>query len=469
MKSIPWLSLLLAPAVVLAAADPLPEFRHTAEIALEGRGAFYALELPEAFYRGVARSDLGDLRVLNGAGEVVPHALLRAPSTERRASAPLATPLLPLYGPPGAAGEQLALRLERRRDGSVKAFVASRSSRATPGQLLGYVIDASAATLPLRALRFDWPAGAEGSTLEVRVEASDDLQSWRGVGEGRLLVLRQGELVLERREVALTPTKAKYFRVLWRSAPEGFALTAVAALTVDESSQAKRMWTEVAGIATGKPGEYAFELPAGLSVDRLRFALPQENTVVAATVLLQERPGAAARVLKTATLYRMQHQGEHLTNPELEVPPTLAPRWLLQVDARGGGLGSGAPVMQAGWLPQRLVFVARGEPPFRAVFGSAEARSSAQAVQTIVPGYKSDEPLTAFAARLGEIRSVEPRVKSAAEVVQDYFARMDEKKLWLWLSLLAAVAVILAMGWRLTRQLPHAGDALPPRPPHEMR
>jgi hypothetical protein len=53
--------------------------------------------------------------------------------------------------------------------------------------------------------------------------------------------------------------------------------------------------------------------------------------------------------------------------------------------------------------------------------------------------------------------------------VRGYFEQMDRKKLWLWGSLLLAVLVIVAMAWRLTREMPPPGAPREPRPPGEMR
>ncbi len=461
--------LILAPACALAAPETLPDFRHAADLVLEGRGAFHALELPEAIYRGAERSDLGDLRVLNGAGEVVPHALLRAPATERKPGEAVALPMFPIVGPAGRPLEELAMRVERRPDGTLSAVVAPGARRDAGRRLLGYVIDATAVAVPLRELRFAWPDVAEGETLDLRVEASDDLQSWRGVGSGKLVVLRQGELLLERRGVEITPSKAKYLRVTWRAAREDLAFQRVTAVQVDAVADAARAWHRAAGAPGEKPGEFVFALPPALLVDRVRVELPQENALAGASILLQDRPGGPARVLVSTVLYRLQHQGEALVNPDLDVAPTAARRWVLRVDTRGGGLGSGVPVLVAGYRPHRLVFVARGEGPFRVAFGDAQAQPTAMPVETLVPGYAVDRPLPALRAQLGPITTRERPAPGTLESLRAYVARMDARKLWLWGALLLAVLVIVGMGWRLARQLPRPGERRESPPPYENR
>jgi uncharacterized protein DUF3999 len=453
---------LFAASAALAQPARAPEFARSAELALEGKGAIYSLDLPVEVYRGVERRDLGDLRVQNGAAEFVPHALVRPAASERKPVPSVTLPYFPLLGAPGRPVEDMALRVERRPDGTVKAVVSTGERGAAPRRTVAYLIDASAATAALRELRFDWQPEPEGTSLDLRIEASDDLRSWRSAGSGVLIQLRHGDALLERRAIELAPVKAKYFRISWRGQGE-WKLTGITALPVDAMAESPRAWLRVQGAAGLKPGEYAFELPVSLPVDRLRFELPQENTVASSIVVAQPRPGGPERVVASSVLYRMEHRGQKLVNPDLEIAATAEPRWVLRVDPRGGGLGGGMPVLHAGYVPHRLVFVARGEPPFRAQFGNKEAVPAALAVQTLVPGYAADKEIPALAARLGEVRTHEIVKPTAAEAARSYAGQMDEKKVWLWSALVLAVLVIVGMAFKLTRQLPAPGER--PKPP----
>lgn len=462
MKSLYPLLLLAVAASASAQQRRPPEFSRSAEFTLEGKGAIYSLDLPVDVYKGLERRDLGDLRVQNAAAEFVPHALLRPASSERKPVPALAMPFFPLLGAPGRPVEDMNLRVERRPDGTVKAILSTGERSAAARRTVAYVIDASAADTTLRELRFEWQPEPEGTSLEVRVEASDDLRAWRSVGSGALILLRHGEAVLERRSIGIAPTKAKYFRVSWRPSQDQLKLAGIAASPVDTVAEAPRAWLRVEASAGAKPGEYVFELPPSLPVDRLRFDLPQENTVASSTVVIQSRAGAPERHLASFVLYRMEHRGQKLLNPDLEIASVAEPRWVLRVDARGGGLGSGMPVLHAGYVPHRLVFVARGEPPFRALFGNKEAPPAALAVHTIVPGYAADKPIPALASKLGDVRTREIVKPTGVEAARSYAEQLDEKKLWLWGSLILAVLVIVGMALKLTRQMPAPGE--PPRP-----
>src|SRR5262249_653148 len=160
--------------------------------------------------------------------------------------------------------EETGLRAERRPDGTVTAILTPGEKRVAESRVLGYLIDLSAAKEAVKELAFSWPAGPEGTSLDARVEASDDLRASRTLASGPLIVLRRDETVLERRVLELPSVRAKYLRLSWRPVQEDPKLTGVEARFADASTDAARTWTRFAAAAGEKPGEYLFELPLGL-------------------------------------------------------------------------------------------------------------------------------------------------------------------------------------------------------------
>src|SRR4029450_2227124 len=112
------LLLLLASSSALAAERP-EEFAYGMPIQADGQVALYEIEIPALVYRGVTRSDLGDMRVFNGQGEVGPHAL--RPGAVRKTEGVRAVRLcaFPMYGDASDKLEDLNVRLERRSDGPI--------------------------------------------------------------------------------------------------------------------------------------------------------------------------------------------------------------------------------------------------------------------------------------------------------------------------------------------------------------
>ena len=65
---------LLMPLICAAAEQP-GDFAYGVPIRADGKEALYEVDVPGSLYRGVMRRDLGDVRVFNGQGELVPLAL----------------------------------------------------------------------------------------------------------------------------------------------------------------------------------------------------------------------------------------------------------------------------------------------------------------------------------------------------------------------------------------------------------
>ena len=61
-------------AALVQAAEKPTDYAYGLKIEASGSEALYDVTLPPAVYQGVTRRDLGDVRVFNGADEVVPYA-----------------------------------------------------------------------------------------------------------------------------------------------------------------------------------------------------------------------------------------------------------------------------------------------------------------------------------------------------------------------------------------------------------
>src|SRR5205814_10438373 len=93
----------------------------------------------------------------------------------------------------------------------------------------------------------------------ARVEASDDLKSWRTLVSGASLVyLAQGQARLQHDQIQIPPTKSRYFRItLGSNAPllAGLQMEAPAL-----RPEPKRQSVRVAGHPGPKPGEMEFDV-----------------------------------------------------------------------------------------------------------------------------------------------------------------------------------------------------------------
>jgi Protein of unknown function (DUF3999) len=457
MRALLWA--LLAPALCAAAEKP-QDFAFGVPVQTDGREALYEIELPASVYQGVTRPDLGDMRVFNAAGEPVPFALEPRPPRRSEKPQPVAVNYFPLYGQQPADLQGLQLRVEKGAGGTVVSVKSDAGKSTARRSVLAYLVDVSALKQPYEALELDWRQDSASSATTLRVEASDDLEHWTMVTpQAPLVRLDYGGQRLEQRTVEFRPRTAKYLRLSWpatgRSDAAGRAepleLTSVMVRTGEIAVEPERAWRELLPETGEKPGEYLYDLGGPFPVDRVRIGLPQDNSIARVELLSRSDARAEWRPVTSAVVYRLTQNGQQVASPDLIVAPSVERYWLLRADQRGGGLGSGLPRLSAGWVPQRLVFAARGQGPFQLAYGSVRMRPAAYPVETVVPGWRSDQQ-----PRLAGAELLPERLLGGAGALRTG----TNYKVWgLWATLSVGVLLLAWMTWRLARQMRSAPPA----------
>lgn len=447
-------SLLTMAAVVASAEDtdrPLrpDDFAFAIPIDAPANAAHLRLDIPLPVYQKALRADLGDLRVFNAAGEVVPHAIVMPPATRSRTNSVAPLSFFPLKARRESKGVD-GLEIVARKGAAGTVLEVRDQGQAAPGErLVGYIMDASGFDRLPTALLLEWEQQAENFLGSVRVEASDDLKGWRvAAANAPVASLSFSGQALAERRVPLTGEKAKYLRLSWPGSQPELVLRKLSAEFSSEANDVARTWVEAAPAAsTGKPGEYGFDLGATASVDRLRLELPQSNTIVAVSFASRADPKDEWRHVTGGMVYRLARDGGgENTSPDLEVAPLSHRYWLLRVDTRGGGLGSGAPRLSAAYVRRQLVFVPRGLGPYQLAVGSASAKPGAYPIASLVPDYKEQALARIPEARTGDLRTAggEARLRDQQP--------LPWRRIALWGALVAAVAILGAMAWSLLKR-----------------
>ena len=467
-----WVAASLSVAAAAHGAERPGDFAYGAPIQADGSTALYRVRLSRDVYRGIADPDLADLRVFNGAGEIVPYAFYPrqdARSTPAPAVAlkAFAIPVAAATGP-HASGEQI--HVETNGQGAVVRVELSRGGAhpgAWPSGPASYLLDASALSEPLRAVTLDIRAAGDYSG-KARLEASDDLVRWREVaGDAPILGLTRAGERLERRRIEFAAQKSKYYRLVLSGMPPETELAAVNGQPADVRAEPEHQWEALTGSAqTDRPGDYTFDSKGHFPADRLRVELPQSNTVAPLQIFVRNRPEDAWRLVASETAYRLNLKDGEITSPPLAISVTSDRYWLLRVDQRSGGLGSGPLGLALGWAPHEIAFAARGAPPFLLAFGQSGGRSLAIGMEALVPGYR---------ANLAEGRSVNSRTPDAVMPEQaalleasppgvvpiepGWGEKISARRVALWLALCGGVALLAWMAWRLLKQVNSAGSS----------
>jgi hypothetical protein len=428
------------------------EFAYGLRLELAPGEAVYELELPAGVYSNVTRADLGDVRVFNGTGDEVPHILRRQGMVQGEAPAPQAVPLFPIYGEQRTS--DLGLRVQTDANGAVVELKNSRpaGSRAPSA----YLIDLSAVRARPTAIELQWhlPAGSPGFVASATVSASDDLASWRTVGEGTVGDLGYGGNHLERRQIDLDSAGGKYLRIEWPEEARSAVVDGAQVRFAAPASYPSRRWMPVDGVRDEKsPGEFRYASGGFFPVDCVRVVAHEANTAVRLTLASRADAKAPWRVRGEGMVYNLTRGSARLASDSFCFEPTADREWQVRVTENGGGFGRGVPGLELGWNPQRLLFVARGEGPFMLAYGSSRAAAGGAGLDPLLQDLESQHLATGKAT------------VSDAPFALGGPSRLEVKRevpwqrLLLWGLLVGGVGGLSWMAWRLARDLnrPAAG------------
>lgn len=434
---LPLLSLLAMPA---AHGERAADYATGLPLTLGAEGPLHRVELPLAVH-AQARPDLADVRVFNAAGATVPHALLHAGATSPEPLPPVAVPWFPLRNATARGAGALDVRVEQ--DGRL---ISLRQGTLPVPATAGWLFDLSALGAPAGALRLDWAAPASGFSSQVRLEASDDLRTWRPLADGPLLDLRYGGQQLRQDRLAFGAGRHRYLRL---SATPALPLLTGAWVEPAPAQAAPALeWMEIAGRSGAAPGDYVFDLGAHVVARRIDLRLPAPNTVAPVLWQARERRAAEWRDVVRGTAYRLRQGTTELASPPLDVGRQPGRYWRLRVDPRAGGLG-GVPVLRLGREPVQLVFVARGEPPFLLAFGRRDAAPAQLPLASLLPGYRPGMEAALPRAATGPARALGGTAAPAPG--EEDRPPPDWQRWLLWSVLLAGVATLAWMARALLR------------------
>jgi hypothetical protein len=443
-------SLLLAPAGL---AQHAPEdFARGLRIEVAAADPVQALEIPREVYRVTTRADLADLRVFNGLGEELPHAVVQTspPATRERQRG---VPVFPVHGPADAPLDGLIVEMLPSPAGT-ETRVITRSGPSQERPLRAYLVDLRALDEAAQGMLLFWPEDAADFVAQVHVETSDDLQRWTPWGrEVTIAHLRYAQNTLRRDEIALPPRSNRYARLTWSG---GTALPPLDSVRVTTGSPAliDREWARLEGTTTAAH-HFSFDQEGLLPVDRAAIELPQMNSL--ARVALESAPAPAGPWTDrfSGLAYRLMLDGQEVTADAVTLPVTSDRYWRVRADPAGGGIGTAPPALRLGWVPQRLLFVPRGEGPFTLAFGSAAASGAAFAPEELLNLVPAASGAPAHATIVGE--SFE--LGGSARLTPD--RRVPWSQIALWGVLILGAALLAAMTIRLLRQVDRQRGAEP--------
>ncbi|MBO9664324.1 DUF3999 domain-containing protein [Dokdonella sp.] len=413
-----------------------------------GTSSAWRIELTPEAYAWVQDADLRDLAVFNAANQPVPVARIRSAPAALTREHLLALPTLAL--PAAAAtsnGNDLRLVIDRDADGRLRRIDAGEQAAAN-ARPRDWLIDATALDRAVDGFALDWSAPTSGVSARFAVAASDDLQSWRDLGTAGVVALERDGVRIDRREFAVAPTRARYFRLhRLDDGAELDGLSVQARSTERTQNESPRSWLRAEpAAASDTPDGFDYALPARLPADRARVELANDNALAQLTLLARGDDAATWRPLAQFDAYRLR-QGEGIVrNDDVELPPG-PPLRTFRIRSRTPL--AAAPQLTLGYRADAFVFLAEGAGPYTLAVGSRSAHR---------PDYPVDTALASLRTTLGRDWQPPTATLGAARVsAGDVALRAPEPPLpwqrWLlWAVLVAGAAAVGGFALSLLRE-----------------
>ncbi|MBL0795766.1 MULTISPECIES: DUF3999 domain-containing protein [Pseudomonas] len=442
--------LLLGVAMTAGAQEKPADFAAQVPLSVSGAGPWYRLELPLNVQLQARQTDLSDLRVFNAAGEPQAYALARESAQTRDDGQLHEVKWFPLYNSADATERAPSVRVQSTTTGTLVEVQPSSQLEAGEEVLRGWLLDASAIKAPLQQLFLDWTSERDGFQ-RFSIEASDDLQHWQAWGEGQVARLTFADERVEQHEVALPGQSARYLRLLWDSPASAPVLTSAQLKSSDPRNlPLPLVWSPALAGSSGKPGEYTWQLPMGLNIERVQVELKQANSLAPVTLSGRRESSLPWQAISSGLLYRLTQNGQDVVQNELQLYGQTVQQLKLTVDERGGGLGEQAPSVKYAVRATQVIFLARGDGPYSLALGSPTVKTANLPLTTLIPDFKPEKLATLGKATVqGEALATQTSTATTAATTDTHW-----KKFGLWAVLLLSVLFLAAMAFSLLRKPP---------------
>jgi hypothetical protein len=443
------LALVLSVPVGLGAQASRADFVRGIEIRTDAGGSLYRVLLPDDVYDTSTRADLADMRVLNSAGDAVPHTLRQVPRTVGADAEWRSVPSFPMAE--AQSGSPARTHVKISADGAVLEVT---KDRAAGRAATAYLIDTSGVKEPLAKIGLTWEA-APGVTFlaPVSVSASDDLSSWRTVVPSSAIAqLQRDTFTLTQNEIALPGERAKYLRVSWPRELAAVTLTSVRVQPRTEATAREIRWRTLTADRVAPDGDAQYDTGAFLPVEYVDIEFADPTDAASVTVRSRAEPTSPWVTRHTGLFYVLQGANGSIHNPYARIDRASERYWDVHTTKEGGWKPNRAPRLKVGWHPHELFFVAQGSAPYTLAYGSARVGPADAPVDELLADLNQSARETQIhTATLGESRTL-----GGADALKPAPAPLPWKQIVLWTVLIVAVATLALVASRLFRDTKNA-------------
>lgn len=439
-----WTVLICIAGMTLCAQADQSDYARGRVLDTSDQSLVQRLTIPDDVYEWTVRADLGDLRLFNSSQEEMPFSL-RRPQHAEEFSPWVALPLFPLPSAENGSAGQPRVRVEVNDLGTIIAY----SAGVEPGETAeAFLLDASGLDSVPTEMQLHWPhGGAEDFVSRVRVETSDDLNTWRTLIAGTTLASLSGSAEEIRHSVALNRIElprrqARYLRI---TQIEGTAPLAISGVRVRHRrlELPQRRWRTLDGSAL--KGGWEFTSGGWYPVDRLRVGESgSANYLASAHLYSRSDENAAWRERGLRTFYRSSIGGQVVESEPLVIDEGDR-FWRVEFE----GEGIQVPVLTIGWLPDEVVFLKQGAAPYVLAYGQAGVTARQWPLTELLRQLNGHKPVALADVPFASV--AEPQMLGGPDRLLAVPDPIDWRTVVLWSVLVLGVLLVGGMAYRLLR------------------
>lgn len=428
----------------------LPDYAWGFPIEIGETASFYSVELPLEVNQSVTDPALRDVGVYNGDGTPVSRMFETAGNDRQPAERSSPLPALPLFESPDKHNERKQLSIEREGGGTQFRFdLEDLFAPEDDVRLVAYIVDTRQRDEDVAAVDLAWEQMAPGFMGRVMVDGGNDLQNWRPVGSAVVAFLREDEASIEQRRIVLRSGAYDFLRIRWEGMPDDWRLSQVLGVfAAGDGGVSRKLVTLDAEGTDPDDGGRIFSLGGAPNVDQLRVMLPEPNSVVTAQVYYWSERHDHWIAAGHGTWHHIIRDGNAVMSEPVKISRMRTGHFKVVVFRGPPDLRT---QLEVGWLPDKLLFLAQGQPPFTLAAGNAEDALHDFPQQRIY-GAAS---LTELARRDGDIvtASLGPRFELGGPARLVAAMPIDWRTVLLWLGLVLGVVFVGFMAFKTIREL----------------
>lgn len=442
-------SMILDSNSCFAANESIPsaqknQFAYHSTIVPGGNGPLQQLTLSEEIYQQSSRFDLRGLSVVDVAGVKLPFEIT---TTDRQSTLQSRNLLIyPIYEKIYLSDQTDKLLFKYNQNSQLRE-ISSKSRGNNKNEVVGYLVDLGenfatnnsrllftlSNTLDTRFLRFD-------------LDQSSNLKNWSRVSRGEVLAqLSHNGVSTQHNKISISNIRSRYLRIKILDQPPAFTINSVdQEYSTKQASDLK--WGKFKN-AIYDPGEKAYltNIAASISYSKVKFELPKSISILKGTLYTRDSSETRWYKRNDFSLFQVQDGDKVISNDTVNISYFRTNQIKIQFDYPEQQIMPETFRISFAWFPQKLTFIASGNPPYEIVVSDSSVKQRSNNQQQLLSDIKSQLSSPMEKAVLGKTRRVAMALPAESKT--------DWEKIGLWLILVVGVIFMAWMAKRLLKQL----------------